>query len=640
MIVTRENLSSVLAELARTAWLGLDLETTGLNAYQGDTIFGISLAVSDDRGFYFPVEFLPELKPIFDAPDKCWSAHNAKFDLGFFLAAGYTIAGPVYCTLTLARVQYNDHLSYSLDACAKRLGFEKDDAVKKYLEEHKLYEKVKIPGKKTIFKNYHFDQVPVEIMAPYAVKDAGLAKILLRHQFDTFAQWELTRAHKKVIGPVVELERKFTGVVVEMEKNGIRVDRAYCEQAAAHEASRIDLAKREFRALTGSDFVDSAKSLTEVFGRFGIDPGRTKKGNPSFTDAVLAKLSHPVAHTVQTYRDAAKRSGTYFSSFLYYSARNGRIHCSFNQGGTGTGRLSASSPNLQNLPANAEGEDCAFPARRAFVADPNHVLVSLDWKALEYYLLIDQAGQMDLIAEVKAGKDLHMATAELMGLSGPTARNTAKTINFMLLYQGGISKLAATLFECIHDEDTLKAICRRWLWGSRLKDGDAALLKDLIPAQVEADLVQLRKADELKKRYFAALPQVEAWVNGVIETAKRRGYVFNWLGRRSHFPEAAGAYKAPNYVVQGGGGDLMKTALVSMAGILAGRRSKLLLTIHDEVVLSMHEKELDLIPVIKEAMLDAYPHRHLRLEAAVYTGDNLYDMEPYCAPADTRISAL
>lgn len=640
MIVTEANFHSTIERLAQEKLLAYDLETEGFGAYTGDQIVGLAIASSKETAYfdlntranstYHVNEWLADLNVhLFQNPEIEWCAHNAKFDLGFLVAAGIQIRGKLWCTAVHGRVEYNAHMLYSLDASGKRIGVEKSDVVKAYMDKHGLFTKELIPGKKKVFKNYQFYNVPADVLGPYGEQDARVCYDLAIKQKKTFAEWEKTRVHSKSILPVVQLERDMIRVIQGMEQYGIRVDRDYCEKAAAFESAGVAHAQAEFLRATGQSLTDSAKFLAGVFAGLGLVAGRTAKGNPSFTDDVLGRLSHPAADALRAYRDHSKRLGTYFSSFLHYSRRTGRIHCSFNSGGTEPGRLSCSEPNLQNLPANAEAEDCAFPARRSFIADPGHVLVSLDWKAMEYYLLLDQCGQMDLIEEVKAGKDLHLATAELMGLSGPKARNTAKTINFMLLYGGGIAKLASLLMDCHHDEDTLRAICRKYVWESSPKPEDQALLEGVDLMWLPADVEKLERAEALKKAYFQALPQVEKWVTGVMETAKRRGYVFNWTGRRCHFPVQQFVYAAPNHVIQGGCGDIMKRFLVDVTARLAGTRSRLQLTIHDEGVFSVRETELDLISDIRDSMLKAYPHKHLAMDCSVYFGQNLYDMEPW-----------
>ncbi len=178
------------------------------------------------------------------------------------------------------------------------------------------------------------------------------------------------------------------------------------------------------------------------------------------------------------------------------------------------------------------------------------------------------------------GLDVHQATADKMDVS----RDEAKTLNFMLLYGGGNDKLAADL------------------------DIDVA------------------KATRLRKDYFSAMPQVKEFINGVIYTAEKRGFIVNWLGRRCHFTNPDFAYKAPNYLIQGGCADVAKIAMVRCNKLLKPMRSKLIKVIHDELVFKVHRTELDVVPELHKIMETAYPHKHIPLTAGVdHSWTNWYD---------------
>lgn len=541
---------------------------TEVNEYYFD--FQTELSYSDLNAF----------KDIFNNPKTLWVNHHIKFDLHFIRREGIEILGDVWCTLVMARVSRNDHMSYSLDSCGERIGVLKNTAVKEYLDSHGCFDYVTIPGKKTRIKNYHFEQVPREILMPYALQDARVAYSLYQDQMNQFNLWN--REGIKPITQVIELEKKTTKVILDMESHGILIDQDYCNRAAYFETARINQAREAFTLQTGRPFIDSAKTLTPLFKQIGFDAGTTAKGRDSFDEGVLARIDHPLAKTLLDYRNANKRLGTYFSSFIYYSRSDGRIHCNLNQGGTATGRFSSSSPNLQNL-SDEDEADTAFPIRKAFTASPGCTLLSIDYQAMEYRLMLDYAGQLDVIEEVKNGKDLHQACADLMGVN----RKEAKTISFSLLYGAGIAKLAASLG------------------------------------------VPESRAKELKNKYFSTLPKVQELIRGIINIAKRRQYVFNILGRPLHFPDSNWAYKAPNYVIQSGCADIMRIALCGIHEILKTKKSKLLLQIHDEVIIELHEDELDLIPFIKDCMIKAYKPKVLPMDVSVNLGPNLHDLTPW-----------
>jgi DNA polymerase I len=585
MLVESDKLACILDHLRKEPVLAVDLETTSLLPARG-RLFAVVIATPTQE-FYFnfnpyfpdntplPFEALSQFLPLFADPERLWVGHNIKFDLGFLKKEGLEPAGPVWCTQVMARVQRNDHLRYSLDECAKRLGHAKDDQVKKYADKHRLFDWVEIPGKKGRTKDYHFERIPLEIMLPYACKDARLAFTLYLDQQQTFQAWDQS---PKPISPLVKLEQATTKVIVGMESRGIRVDRLYCMRAAEYEKDRIAKAKEAFHDFTRFYLIDSAKELKPIFDRHGLPYGMTEKGNPSFDSETLSKLDHPLPKILLEYRDAQKRLGTYFSSFLYYSQWDGRIHTSFNAGGTGTGRLSSNSPNLQNL--SDEEEESPYPIRRAFLPEEGEILASLDYQAMEYRLMLDYAGQMDVIEAVKAGKDVHQACADLMGVP----RRAAKTINFMLLYGGGAQKLADALG------------------------------------------VPLAEAQQLKQRYFSALPKIREFIRNAMLMCEVRGYLYNRYGRRSFFPDKKWAYKGPNYIIQGGCADLMRRAFVDISQKFPD--VKMLLQIHDELVFSLRPDQLDLLPGIQQTMVNAYQPTQLPMACSAHVGDTLYDLEP------------
>lgn len=185
-------------------------------------------------------------------------------------------------------------------------------------------------------------------------------------------------------------------------------------------------------------------------------------------------------------------------------------------------------------------------------------------------MMLDLAGELELIDKVKAGLDVHKATAEMMG----ETRSRAKTLNFLLLYGGGVAKLA------------------------------------------EALGITLDQAKALRGRYFERLPKVVGFIRDTIEEADRAGRIFNWAGRMYHFDRET-SYKAPNTKIQGGGADVMRFAMVQIERFLAPYRSKQIATVHDEILFQVHKSELHLVPELQRIMENVYPHKHLPLTCSV-----------------------
>lgn len=562
-IVTLSNWDEVLATLDASKVFSFDTETFGLELQKNDRLFALIISTGTDS-FYFNFQDYPgvaalnkytafmRLRQFFDDPEIKWYAHNAKFDLWALYREGVEIAGPVHCTQTMDRLVYNDHLTYSLADCAARIGEKKDVSVEEYLSKHKLWSWKESPDKKTRKKRLHFDRVPFDIISKYGFIDAEICFRLGEHQKAQIKSQSLEGEGNLLALYLYELLT--TQSLFKMETNGISVDTQYCQAAIHYEQGNVRRAEKLFEQQTGEKFVDSNKALKAIFQKFNIEPGRTEKGNPSFTDDVLSEIDHPVASLVREVRERSKRISTYYQSFIELAVE-GKIHPTFKQAGTATARLSCAAPNLQNVPKE-EDQSYPFLVRRAFVPSPGNYLVSIDYDQMEYRMMLNYAGQEDLIAKVAAGLDVHQATAEMMG----TTRQYAKTLNFMLLYGGGSQKLADAL-------------------GLSLSD-----------------------AQELKAKYFRALPRVEILIDECIRKARVRGYVHNWMGRRYYFKNPHFAYKAPNYLIQGGCAEVVKIAMNQISGLLLDKKTKMLLQVHDELLFDMPKSEFYLIPEIKKIM--------------------------------------
>jgi len=552
--------------------LSYDSETTGLSPHHGDKIFAISMSDGDDSWYLKVGDKLPSyLLDMFSDPKRMWYMWNAKFDMHFlFEQFGVQIAGTILDGMVLARLEFNDHLTYGLDACAKRIGLEKSDEVEKYITEHKLWEWETIPGKKIRKKNKHFDKVPHDIMMKYACKDAEVTFRVCNHLEKRVAEIDSLLPDAPKLASVALQEFLVTKAVFQMESGGLKIDEGYAEMALNFYQEEAKNAEAEFEKQTGKAYKASPKLFAEIFESEKDKWAYTEKGNPSFDSDAIKRFTHPVAKQILTLRDAKSRAD-FFASFAYFSDKNSFVHPTFNQAGTATGRFSSSEPNFQNLTNDEEAEEGTLSVRNAIIpTSSDYCIVSMDYDQQEYRMMLDYAGEMGLIDQVKAGVDVHQATADMMGVS----RKYAKTLNFMLLYGGGVGKLAEAL---------------------GISEYDAKKLRDL---------------------YFSKLPKVQQFIATVIRTAKQRGYVYNWMGRR-YFCDPEFAYKMPNRIIQGGGADVMKKAIVGIAKILETKKSTLFLTVHDELDFYIHRDEFHLIPQIKKIMEEAYPHKHLPLTVSI-----------------------
>jgi len=598
VLATKENLSDLIERFSKPGKKAVDTETTGLRAYNDDHLFSIILADREGCAYFNFQQYdglsdsyvLPDTKalaPIFADNGSLWFAHNAKFDMAMLRLAGIEILAPIHCTLAMGRLVYNAHLSYDLNSLVKEIGLEKSSAVDEYINEHKLYEQIKLPGKEKRVKIKFFDRVPFSIISKYGLTDGTVTRALGLSQIERLNEIaDSTPKNRRNILDVYRNEMALTKVLFEMEWAGFPIDAEYTERAAEHEEKIRDEATAEFSDLVGRPYRNSPKALAEAFDAIG-EPyprnpptismiahakkkGELAIGNPCFNKKALATMKTPAARIIKTIRAADKKAGTYYRSFLYFADKHDRIHANIRQSGTEHGRMSCADPNLQNL--NKEKDiSKKFLVRRSFIPPSGYFLAMIDYDQMEYRLMMDYAGELAVIQKVLGGLDLHTATAEMMD----TDRDRAKTLNFLLLYGGGATKLAGAV-GCTIDQ-----------------------------------------AYELKRRYFSSLPNVERFIRQVIRTASQRGFIFNWMGRRCHFPNPEFAYAAPNHLIAGGCADIVKAAMLEESKYLAGRKSYMLMQVHDELVFAIHESEANILPDLQNIMETVYPHKYLPLTAGI-----------------------
>jgi DNA polymerase-1 len=582
MLVTREEFDKVVERLSVPGWYGYDTET--MDRGRAQKLFSVQIAVSETEAYHFnflqypedwvtesmvlPRAWIKKLQPIVGNPESTLCIQNAKFDMRMSENEGLDIKARVWCTLALARVLQNNHMTYDLDSQAKRIGLAKNDEVDKYLKAHGHIEKLEVPGKKKKVDFPHFERVPLDIMERYGTHDAFLHKKIAQHQAAAFMEMNSTRLGSAPdMTRLIQNEIALTKVCAAIESVGMKINRPYVEAAMSAEMRGRQVLAEKFKSYTGLEFSDSNKLLADAFTKMGEKYPTTAKGNPSFKDEVLAGFSTPVAQIVRDIRSHDKLIGTYYSSFLYFADEDDILRANMRQGGTETGRFSYSDPNLQNLPKEDEEEDLKKPflVRSSFMPRPGFCFVMIDYSQQEFRMMLDYAGELELIEDImKRGVDVHQATAEFLGIT----RKQAKTINFGLLYGMGIEKLARAL------------------------------------------KVSVPEADRLKGIYFSKLPRIRAFINTVARTGKDRGYIWNWAGRRCHISSPDFAYVLPNHLIQGGGADVVKFAMVEIHELLRGYKSRMVCQVHDEILFEIHESELHLVPKLKAIMERIYRPRN------------------------------
>jgi DNA polymerase-1 len=324
--------------------------------------------------------------------------------------------------------------------------------------------------------------------------------------------------------------------------------------------------------LTGRKFATGTNFVEEVLKAQGITlEYNSKTGNSILNKKSLGNMDNAIASTILELREHEKKAGASYAAYLRFTGDDGILHPTFNIGGTDTGRFSSSNPNIQQVPKEEELEDVdSNPVRAAFVPREGFIYVAIDYDQMEYRLMADYAGELEMIEAINAGEDPHTFVARMLDI----LRKQAKTVNFGLLYGMGIGSL-----------------------------GDMLGL-------------DFASAKGLKQRYFRRLPRVENLFEASKTIAMSRGYIFNAYGRRVFLDEPKWAYKLVNYLIQGTGADIIRHAMVKIHKLLLPMQSAMVAQIHDELLFEIHKSELHIIPELVAIMENEYqPFNGMKLTA-------------------------
>jgi DNA polymerase-1 len=427
-------------------------------------------------------------------------------------------------------------------------------------------------------------------------EDAGERALLAERLFQTLK--ERLKGEERLLWLYEEVEKPLSRVLARMEATGVRLDVAYLQALSLEVEAEVRQLEEEVFRLAGHPFnLNSRDQLERVlFDELGLPAiGKTEKtGKRSTSAAVLEALreAHPIVDRILQYRELTKLKNTYIDPLpALVHPKTGRLHTRFNQTATATGRLSSSDPNLQNIPVRTP---LGQRIRRAFVAEEGWVLVVLDYSQIELRVLAHLSGDENLIRVFQEGRDIHTQTASWMfGVSpegvDPLMRRAAKTINFGVLYGMSAHRLSGELS---------------------------------IPYEEAVAFIE---------RYFQSYPKVRAWIEGTLEEGRRRGYVETLFGRRRYVPDLNARVKsvreaaermAFNMPVQGTAADLMKLAMVRLFPRLQELGARMLLQVHDELVLEAPKDRAERVAALaKEVMEGVWPLR-VPLEVEVGLGED------------------
>lgn len=592
-----EKLKALVKELGKAKMIAFDTETTDTEEMKADLV-GISLAVKDGQGYYIPVGHnsgtnLP-LKKVIDALTPAMTdakigkvAHNAKYDYIVLIRHGLTVTPLTFDTMLA---------EFIVDPSSRNLGL-------KNLAEFRLgvgmthIEDLIGKGKKQI----SMADVDIQAAANYAAADAENTLRLM-----PVMQKEL----KKVNGEKIldEIDMPLTAVLAEMEMTGALIDTEFFGEMSKDLAKRLAEIEKEIFGHAGKTFnINSPQQLSDVlFNHLRLEPpdkGRkTSTGFYSTSADVLEALrgKHPVLDFVLEHRELSKLKSTYVDALpAAVDEKTGRVHTSYSQIGAVTGRLSSNNPNLQNIPIRTE---TGRRVRNGFIAEKGNLLLSVDYSQIELRIVAHMAQDEAMLAAFRAGEDIHATTAAAVydiPLQNVTKdmRRHAKAINFGLIY--GMSA-----FGLMHSTG-----------------------------------LTLAESEDFVKAYFRKFPGIKKYLDGIRRQAAEIGYVETLLGRRRYFPALQGKQnvqmknreerEAINAPIQGTAADIMKIAMLKIPPAIksAGLKAKMLLQVHDELVLEAPKKEIEATArLIRETMADAYP-MSIPLETEARAGVNWGEME-------------
>ena len=590
-ITTKKDLKKVIKEASKSDTVAIDTETTGLD-YIDSELVGISISFNAGEGFYIPIKHNDEsiiqlpledvinaLKPLLESSEKKIIGQNIKFDKNILMKYGLKIASIKNDTMMM---------SYVLDASATRHNL---DALASYYLGYKTstYEDVAGKGAKQI----SFDDVPIDIATNYAAEDADITLRLYEELSPKLKNIEsLNKLNEEIEIPLIE-------VLSDMERNGAILNAKVLNAQSKDLEERIIRLENKAYKLAGEEFnLGSTKQLREIFFdklNYRVIK-KTPGGQPSTDEKVLAELAeeYELPKVLLEHRTLSKLKSTYTDKLPnQISSLSGKVHTSFHQAVTTTGRLSSSDPNLQNIPIRTED---GRRIRQAFEPSNGNKFISADYSQIELRVMAHLSKDPGLLSAFQEGEDVHSKTASevfnvgIEDVSSDLRRN-AKAINFGLIY--GISAFGL---------------------GKQL-----GITRNL--------------AAEYMAMYFEKYPGVKQYMESTKESASQNGYVETLFGRRLYLKEInannalrrqASERAAINAPVQGTAADIMKIAMIRMYQALEKEKSeaRIILQVHDELILDTPEKEIDrVIELTTEAMKEA-TLLDVPLEIDIGIGDN------------------
>lgn len=586
IVQTDAEIADLIGLLSSQKAFCFDTETTLVDVFKAELV-GMSFAVQAHEAFYVPVprnrteaqKTVDRFRPVFESKNIDKIGQNVKFDLLMLDRYGITVRGRLFDTM-VAHYLLNPELRHGMDYMAEIL--------LNYRTIH-IEELIGAKGKNQLT----MDRVPLEKIAEYAAEDADITL-----QLHDILQRKITENHLEQL--FYDIEMPLVRVLAKMEKNGVLIDDFALAQSSQTMTAAMTKIEREIKQMAECDInVSSPKQVGELlFDRLKITEKakKTKTGQYVTDEETLESLrsKHPIVAKILDYRGLKKLLSTYIDALpALINPETGKVHTSFNQTVTATGRLSSSNPNLQNIPIRDEqGKEI----RRAFIAESGCTFLSADYSQVELRIMAHLSGDKRMTAAFENDHDIHAATAANIykvpiESVTPDMRRKAKTANFGIIY--GISAFGLS---------------------ERLG----------IPRS---------EAKELIDGYFATFPDVRAYIDEAVATARKNGFVETLLHRKRYLPDIAShnatvrafaERNAVNAPIQGTAADIIKIAMVRIAERLEreGLKTQMILQVHDELNFNVPLDELERVQtLVRQEMEGAYPLR-VPLKVDIGTGQN------------------
>ena len=587
-VLSQHDWDVLFQRLSTEKRFAFDTETTSLD-YRIAQIVGFSVAFDANDAYYVPLAhdyegapeqlnrelILGQIKPILEDASVQKIGHHLKYDAHVLENHGIQLQGWYFDTMLA---------SYVLNSVATRHGM--DDVARLYLS-HLTTTFEQVAGKGV--KQKTFNQIELETAAHYAAEDAHV----------TYRLYEVLNTklqkHPELINILHNIEMPVARVLTMMEENGIELNLDFLDQLSVEFSNTIQDLENQITEIAGQPFnVSSPKQVGEIlFDKLGLKGGKkTSTGQYSTSESVLEKIEHPITNLILEYRGLSKLKSTYTDGLLKQANNEThRVHTSYHQALTATGRLSSTDPNLQNIPVR---EDIGRQIRKAFIAPKGRVLLAADYSQIELRLMAHFSQDDALVDAFNHGQDVHRRTAaEVLGIAlddvTSNQRRQAKAVNFGLLY--GMSEFGLT----------------RQLGFSR------------------------EESRSYIGKYFQRYPGVLDYMERTRQVAREQGFVETILGRRLYTPDIMASNKmvkqgaeraAINAPLQGSAADIIKMAMIAVEKILPKDQAKMLLQVHDELVFEVDEAIADDLAVKLAEVMQSVLKISVPLVVEVGKGNN------------------